>query len=64
MIQLTNIERDRFAVYLEQGAESDEMLAKQIEKLGPPELAKKYRTEAMAARIIVAKLQSTTTETL
>lgn len=61
---LTQTERDRFASYLEQEAESDEALVAQLEKIGPKGLATKYRTEALAAKIIVAKLRMTHEESL
>lgn len=61
---LTQIERDRFASYLEQEAESDDALVVQLEKIGPKGLATKYRTESLAAKIIVAKLRMTHDESL
>lgn len=57
---LTSKERDRFATYLEKDAATNEEIALQIEKLGiNPVMAKRYRTEAMAANIIAQKLRST-----
>ncbi len=61
---LTAAERMRFAAYLEQEAASDEVMADQILKVGPEILAKKYRTEALAARIIAQKLRSIEDEVL
>lgn len=55
---LTPAERDRFAAYLENEARTDEVMAKQIDKVGPEILAKKYRVEALAARVIAKKLRS------
>lgn len=60
---LTQAERDRFATWLEQEASDGEAMAKQIETMAggaPPFLllAKKERSEALAARIIAAKLRS------
>lgn len=39
MTFLTDAERNRFAAYLEQGARSDEEMAEQVDKIGPPVLA-------------------------
>jgi len=57
-LSLTPAERERFAAYLENGARADEVLAEQISKVGPEILAKKYRVEALAARVIARKLRS------
>jgi L-fucose isomerase-like protein len=58
-MQLTAQENEKFALWLLQDAESNEQLAKQMESLpGTSSIAKKYRTEAMAQRIVAAKLQS------
>ena len=54
---LTPAERERFAAYLENEARADEALAEQISKIGPEILAKKYRVEALAARVIAKKLR-------
>ncbi len=59
---LSDGERAKFADYLEESAVADERLAEQIEKLQQMSVAKRYRTEAMAARIIVAKLRATHSE--
>ena len=65
---LTDQERDRFASWLEQEASDGEAMAKQIETMtkgaGPVlALAKKERAEALAARVIAAKLRSIQSET-
>ncbi len=59
-------DRDRFADWLESEAKADEMMLEQLEKLPsrPEQLVKKYRVEAMAARVIAQKLRSTHNETL
>ena len=62
MILLTDAERDRFAAYLEQGSSSDEAMADQVDKIGPPVFAKKLRAEALAAKIVAAKLRATRIE--
>lgn len=59
MSSLTNEERDRFAAYLERGALDDEAMAKQCEAIKEVIIAKRLRTEAMAAKIIAAKLRAT-----
>ncbi len=64
MILLTDVERDRFATYLEQGAASDEAMADQVDKIGPPVFAKKLRAEALAAKIVAGKLRATTAESV
>lgn len=61
---LTSEERNRFATYLEREAETDEMMAEQLMKMGPEILAKKYRVESMAARVIAQKLRSIIDETI
>lgn len=61
---LTRAERDRFAAYLENEARSDEELAKQVDKIGPEVLAKKYRVEALAARVIAKKLREIEDQTI
>jgi hypothetical protein len=60
IIVLTQQERERFVLYLLQSAESDELMAEQATKLGPPcaPVAKMLRTRAMAAKIIAKDLQS------
>lgn len=57
-LSLTLAERDRFATYLENEARTDEEMAEQMAKIGPEILAKKYRVEALAARVIAKKLRS------
>ena len=64
MIWLTEEERERFATYLEEYAASDGALAEQLDKVGPHFLAKKYRAEALAAKVIAAKLRETHEETV
>ena len=62
MVNLTDAEREKFALYLEQDAASNSALAAQMEKMDPTGtmgmLATKYKNEAAAARIIAAKLRS------
>ena len=63
MINLTAQERDKFAAYCRQEAESANQMAEASAKIGPPGgnlgdvIAKKYRTEA-AAHAIVGKYLS------
>ncbi len=63
---LTHQERDRFATWLEREADTDEMMVEQLEKLPsrPEPLAKKYRVEMMAARVVAQKLRSISDESL
>lgn len=61
---LSDDDRRRFALYLEQDAHDNELLAAQLDKIGQLLGAKKYRTEAMAAKIIAKKLRSVETTTL
>ena len=59
MISLTDRERDHFAAYLRQEAESISDLAKEAKKIGRgigDAIAKKYRTEAMACLIVAGIL--------
>lgn len=63
MINLTPQERDRFAVYCLQEAESANQMAEQVEKGGMSAavmetVAKKYRTEAVAHAIVAKYLNS------
>lgn len=64
MIQLASEERERFAAYLEQEAASQDGLAKQLAGLPAKEIgeemAKKYRTEALAFRVTAQWLRSWT----
>ena len=62
---LTPQERDKFALYLEQEAATDDQMVDQLEKMGGVEpMVKKLRAEAMAAKIIAAKLRSIEDETI
>ena len=63
MISLTQEERDKFASWLEQDAISNEEIAEQTKKLFSKEhpLVNKYRSEALAARIVAKGLRSTET---
>lgn len=62
---LTAAERERFATYLEQEATTADEMAKQMETIKvPAAFVQKVRSEALAARIIAAKLRSITTETV
>ena len=62
MTSLTDAERQKFVLYLEQDAASNRALAAQMEKMDPTGtmgmLATKYKNEAAAAMIIAAKLRS------
>lgn len=59
MINLTAQERERFAAYCRQEAESANEMANQMEKSHIPEVAvKKYRTEAVAHAIVGKYLTS------
>lgn len=61
MINLTQEERDKFATWLEQKADSDEKMALQTTKLdlgpGGDPIIKMLRAEALAARVIAKKLR-------
>ena len=65
---LTAIERDRFAAWLEREAASDEGIARQMEVVPGsailPEVIKRYRMEAAAARIVARRLRATEDVTL
>ncbi len=62
---LTDQERDRFAAFCEMEAKSNEAMAEQIANIKAPEvLAKKYRSEALAFKIVAGILRSTITETI
>ena len=61
---LTPAERERFANYLEREADTDAAMAEEIAKIGPEILAKKYRTEALAPRIVAQKLRSIEDQTI
>lgn len=61
---LSKEERDKFAAYLDQFAESNELLAKQFDKTPIPQtainmLAAKYRGEAVAAKVVANILRNT-----
>lgn len=59
---LSNEERSRFAWWLEQEAADGEAMARNMETMGGAgvlELAKKERAEAMAAKVLAARLRST-----
>ncbi len=62
---LTNKERRRFIDYLRESAVADDMVARQLDGLGPFQMtaASRYHREADAALVIAAKLESTQTET-
>ena len=68
MINLTDQEREKFALYLEQDAASNRAMAAQMEKMDPTGtmgmLATKYKNEATAAMIVAAKLRSIETDTV
>ena len=61
---LNDEERERFAVYLEGEAKSDLEIADQLEKMGQPSGAQKYRVEGMAAQVIAKKLRSIESQTV
>jgi len=62
VINLTDQEREKFALYLEQDAASNRALAEQMQKMDTTgtmgALASKYKNEAAAAMIVAAKLRS------
>lgn len=67
MINLTDAEREKFATYLEQQASMDQDIITQLEKMTDPTMqamAKKFRTEMMAAKIVAAKLRSIETQSV
>ena len=64
LVVLDDEDRERFASYLEQEAESDDQMAAQCERLGHAPMVKKLRAEAMAARIVAGKLRSIGTATV
>lgn len=68
MVNLTDQEREKFALYLEQDAASNRAMAAQMEKMDPTGtmgmLATKYKNEAAAAMIVAAKLRSIETDTV
>lgn len=61
---LTNADRDRFAAWLDDCAKSDDELAVQCEQIKEAAMAKKLRIEAMAAKVIAAKLRATEFQTV
>jgi len=60
-MMLTDDERDRFAIYLEQDAADSEQMAKQCESIGQAVIAKKYRMESVATTIVARRLRSVET---
>lgn len=54
MITLTQQERDKFASWLEQGVQADDIIAKQLEQMGSPEILIKHIKQRVAASSIVA----------
>lgn len=60
MCDLTNEERQKFIKYLEEDANSSEILIKQMESktFCPPAMVKAYTAEMHAARIVAKKLKS------
>jgi hypothetical protein len=60
MITLSQQEMDKFAVWLEQEAESSEGAARQMEALKVPEIvSRKFKAEAAAYRIVAGRLKTT-----
>lgn len=68
MVNLTDAEREKFALYLEQDAASNRAMAAQMEKMDPTGtmgmIATKYKNEAAAAMIVAAKLRSIETDSV
>ena len=63
MISLTNVERERFALYLEQDAAITYELVKQMEKMESDSFTitafvNRYKAEAAAQLIVAKKLRS------
>jgi hypothetical protein len=62
VISLTDAERETFAAYLDQEAAQSKRLVAQLERLPAPELgatiAKKYKAEALAMRVVSAWLRA------
>lgn len=59
LINLTAAERDRFATWLEQEAETDKGMLEQMEKLGGMHpMIKQRKNEIVAALMIARKLRS------
>lgn len=64
-MMLSEKERERFAIYLQQSAESDMLIIKELKKIpGHDEKIKQMRVEAMASRIVATKLMSIETEAI
>jgi len=64
---LTKEEREKFAAYLQQDAESSDAMAKQFDKMSSPvvrEMAKRERSYAAACLLIIHKLLSAEDMTL
>ena len=60
MINLTQQERDKFALWLEQEAESDKIMLEQIKKLpGQAKFGVRFEQRIMAYLIVSALLKST-----
>ena len=59
MTNLTAEDRDKFVAYLKESAASDEAMAAQCEALNERVMSKKLRVEAMAYRVVAAKLAAT-----
>jgi hypothetical protein len=59
---LTAEERARFAAYLEESAKSGEWIANESERIGQKVIAQRLRAEAMAEKIVAAKLRSYETQ--
>ena len=60
VIILTSEERKRFAAYLEQEANTNNLLAKQMDKIGPHGkiMSEEMRSKALASIIIARELMS------
>jgi hypothetical protein len=59
IIQLTQAERDKFATWIEQEAESDRLILGQMDKTTIPEMMKtQWRAKIMAFAIVSRHLRS------
>ena len=64
MINLTPQERDKFALWLEQGSETDNGIAEQMEKVNEPEdMIKRIRDLAAAKRLVAIQLRAAEEQT-
>lgn len=67
-LMLTDAERERFASWLENEAASSDALVEQMVKLGTSmsmsDLAKKYRVNGMAQRLVAKLLRSIESQTI